>query len=108
MLAEYFALKGESCIAYNDGAEGLKALREDSFDIVLLDLAMPNFSGFDTLKALAYQGVLDKTNVIIITAMDISSKREKQMIDAGVVKVIRKPFSLSTLDKVLKEHRQEK
>jgi DNA-binding response OmpR family regulator len=103
-LADYFREKGEGCKVYNKGVEGLRAMSNDSFDVALLDLSMPGFNGFDTLKALAYKGILREKQVFIITAMDISPESEKLMIDAGVVAVIRKPFSPEELSRILEVH----
>jgi DNA-binding response OmpR family regulator len=106
MLLDYYEGKGETCTVYNKGTEGLKAMRNDSFDVVLLDLNMPDFSGFDLLRTFAYRGLLKQKNAIIITAMDIPPEQEKQMINAGVVGIIRKPFSLSSLDKAVNRFRK--
>ena len=47
-------------------AEGLKALNEHSFDVVLLDLSLPDSSGFEGLLNL--QNLAPKTPIIILTA----------------------------------------
>lgn len=108
MLADYFEGKGETCRVFNKGAEGLEAIKKDSFDVVLLDLNMPEFSGFDTLRVLAYGGILKEKHVILITAMDIPPQQEKQMISAGLVEIIRKPFSLDALDKAVNRYRKKR
>lgn len=103
-LGDYFRENGEVCKVYNKGAEGLKALSSDSFDVALLDLSMPGINGFDSLKALAYKGILRKRPVFVITAMDISPESEKMMREAGVVEIIRKPFSIEHLTKTLEKY----
>lgn len=107
MLADYFGGKGETCKVYNKGAEGLEAMRRGSFDVVLLDLNMPEFSGFDTLRVLAYGGILKEKHVILITAMDIPPQQEKQMVAAGLADIVRKPFSLNALDKAVNRYRKK-
>ncbi|HVX02105.1 MAG TPA: response regulator [Nitrososphaera sp.] len=103
-LGDYFRERGEICRVYNKGAEGLKAMGSDPFDVALLDLSMPGINGFDSLKALAYKGILRKRTVFVITAMDISPESEKLMREAGVVEIIRKPFSIEYLTKTLEKY----
>lgn len=105
MLADYLGKKGETCVVHHDGKTGLEAMEDRSFDVVFLDLNMPGFSGFDTLRALAYGGLLKEKHVFVITAMDVSPRQEKQMVNAGVDGVIRKPFSLAAIDGALKKYR---
>jgi DNA-binding response OmpR family regulator len=93
---------------HNNGKDGLAAMKDRSFDVVFLDLNMPEFSGFDTLRSLAYGALLKEKHVFVITAMDISPKQEKQMVDAGVVEIIRKPFSLAAIDRAVKKYRVKK
>ena len=44
MLTTFLHLKGHECIAANDGKSGIEILKNENFDAVLLDLAMPEFS----------------------------------------------------------------
>jgi len=106
-LADYFSERGEICKIYNKGAEGLRAMSNDNFDVALLDLSMPGINGFDSLKSLAYKGILRRKPVFIITAVDVSPESEKLMIDAGVVEIIRKPFSVENLAKILEKRKKE-
>ncbi|MGE0482229.1 MAG: response regulator [Phycisphaerae bacterium] len=76
------------------GAAGLVALKQAAFDIVLLDLDMPEMDGFATLKALREQGFAGC--VAAITAMtepDISSRS----LDAGFDLFIAKPLAPEAL-----------
>ena len=41
---------GYSCVTTNSGPEALNLLHNDTFDLVLLDMAMPQVSGIDVLE----------------------------------------------------------
>ncbi|WP_138431055.1 sigma-54-dependent transcriptional regulator [Fodinibius saliphilus] len=58
--------EGYNCIAVKDGKEAIQAIDENSFDIIISDLKMPNESGLDVLEY-ALQNSSD-TLTIIITA----------------------------------------
>jgi len=75
----------------SDGASAAAALRSSRFDLVLLDLGLPERDGLDVLRELRSRG--DATPVIIVTARDDVQNRI-QGLDAGADDYIIKPFDL--------------
>lgn len=100
-LEKFLTIKGHSCKTLSKGSEGLRAIQADSFDVILLDLRMPEWNGFDILRMLAYGGVLHDKKVIVISALDLTAKEREQMKAAGVVDILSKPFSPVALEKVI-------
>ena len=86
----------------NDGKSGLEKIKENQYDVVLLDLAMPEFSGEDVLTELNKENIMTKQKIIIFSA---SSNNDSEM-DAFVSKYgahayIRKPVDVDKLLDVL-------
>ena len=75
----------------SDGRSAAEALRSSRFDIVLLDLGLPERDGLEVLRELRSRG--DATPVIIVTARDDMHNRI-QGLDAGADDYIVKPFDL--------------
>jgi len=75
----------------SDGASAAAALRSSQFDLVLLDLGLPERDGLEVLRELRARG--DATPVIILTARDDVQNRI-QGLDAGADDYIIKPFDL--------------
>jgi two-component system, OmpR family, response regulator QseB len=75
----------------SDGKSASAALRSSRFDVVLLDLGLPERDGLDVLRELRSRG--DATPVIIVTARDDVQNRI-QGLDAGADDYIVKPFDL--------------
>jgi len=75
----------------SDGASAAAALRASRFDLVLLDLGLPERDGLEVLRELRSRG--DATPVIILTARDDVQNRI-QGLDAGADDYIVKPFDL--------------
>ena len=79
------------------GKECLNLILKEKFDIVLLDVTMPEFSGLDVIQSLKDSGNLDKNKIILFTAASISDDEIEKWIKMGVKNCLRKPFDPSTL-----------
>ena len=88
---------GHEFIYVKSGTEGLRLIREKNFDIVLLDVAMPEFSGFDVINSLLKEGLLTKQKIILFTASSVLDSEIEELIKKGVHSCIRKPVDLDFL-----------
>jgi CheY-like chemotaxis protein len=62
-----------------------------------LDLAIPEFSGFDIFRALKEENLLQSNNVLIFTASSVTDQEIKEMLSSGARGVLRKPLSIDDL-----------
>lgn len=76
------------------GAEGLQALRDESVDLVLLDLGLPGKDGIEVITEARRMKV--KTPILVMTARD-SVESRVQGLDAGADDYMSKPFHLDEL-----------
>jgi DNA-binding response OmpR family regulator len=79
------------------GPDAINKISETKPDLIILDLMMPGFGGFETLRKLQ-GGVGAEIPVIIITARRLDELAQ-QMIrsEAKVEEIIQKPVSIATL-----------
>ena len=75
----------------SNGIEALAALRQDKFDLVLLDIMMPGLDGFGVLEAMKAAPSLAGSPVIVISANDDNSKFVRA-IELGAMDYLAKPF----------------
>lgn len=86
--------EGYSIDVAHDGRKGLDLLKEFTYDLVLLDLMIPEINGLDLLKTIRSWG--NNTPVLIITAK--SSKEDVvKGLDTGSDDYLTKPFSFDEL-----------
>ncbi len=77
-----------------DGAEGLDLIRNESFDLILLDVMMPKMSGLDVCRTARSEGL--KTPIIFLTAK--GEEIDKVLgLEMGGDDYITKPFSVREL-----------
>ena len=81
--------------------DALKLIKEKNYDLIFLDLAMPEFSGVDIIKDLAKDGTIKEKKIVIFTASSINDKQLKDLIDLGAHSALRKPVDVDALlDKI--------
>jgi len=74
------------------GMECLDLILKEKFDVVLLDITMPEFSGFDVVQKLNDSGKLSENNMLLFTAASIPDSEIEKWIKIGVKGCLRKPF----------------
>ncbi len=86
--------EGYDVLTATDGVEGLKAIRSNSPDLVLLDCMLPNLSGEEVCKQVREDA--DNVPIIMITAKDSIEDKVKGL-DRGADDYLVKPFATEEL-----------
>jgi DNA-binding response OmpR family regulator len=95
MLKDFFETEDIDCKVINDGREGLDEIRRAvNYDFILLDLTMPEFSGWDIFNKLKEEELLKSRNIIIFTASSKTGNEINELLKDGAKFVLRKPFSI--------------
>lgn len=96
ILAKFLHKQGHVVTTVEDGQQALEALKVGSFDLVLLDIMMPNLDGFETLKCIKGRDDLMSTPVIMISALDELSSVVR-CIEFGAEDYLPKPYNATLL-----------
>ena len=97
MLTTFLELKEQKCTVANDGKEGLAMIKEEKHDVILLDLAMPEFDGYAVIKDLEENNLLKDRNIIVFTASTITQEELDGLVKRGVKSYILKPIDIDVL-----------
>ncbi len=97
MLSKYMTIKGHSCSVANDGRIGLNLIDKEIFDVVILDIAMPEFSGNDIIDTLYKNGKIKNQNIVTLTASSISYDNESILKSKGIRFCLKKPINPNVL-----------
>ena len=92
LLNDLLESGGYDVTSINNGKDALNLILKNSYDVILLDVTMPEFSGLDVIQSLKNSGDLEKNKVILFTAASISDQEIQNWIDMGVKNCLRKPF----------------
>ncbi|MCA9664815.1 MAG: response regulator transcription factor [Myxococcales bacterium] len=90
MLVEYLEAEGERAVCEHDGARGLVAARSGAHPLVVLDVMLPESSGFEVLASLREGG--ERVPVIMLTARGDDGDKIRGL-EAGADDYLAKPFN---------------
>ncbi len=96
-IAELLGHDDIEIVAAGTGSEALKLLREDPCDCVVLDLRLPDMSGFEVLEELRADAALSDVPVVVFTGRQLSAEEDAQlhtMARSIVVKGVESPERL--------------
>ena len=104
-LAERMTNRGMTVSTSSSAIEGLKNVEEKSFDVVVLDLQMPEMDGIETLKILKKKK--PELQVILLTGHATVEKGIEAM-KLGAMDLLEKPADLATLTEKIKKAQAKK
>ena len=94
IVCKKLTAEGYSADACYDGKEALEYIEAAEYDVIILDVMMPEMDGFELIKTVRSRGI--STPVIFLTARD--SVEDRVMgLDLGASDYVIKPFSLAEL-----------
>ncbi|MBP1949074.1 DNA-binding response OmpR family regulator [Virgibacillus litoralis] len=97
---DYLEIEGFEVVIASDGETGLEAISRQNFNLILLDLMLPNISGFELCKKIRKNSDIP---ILMVTAKDEDIDKVRGL-GLGADDYIVKPFSPSELVARVKAH----
>lgn len=92
---------GQNVSVAMTGEDALDQARSHHYDLILLDIQLPDMNGFDVAATLREEGLINNTKVVALTANVI--KTRKEYMDNGMDDVIAKPIKKSRVVEVFNQ-----
>ena len=102
-LASILEDEGYAMWIAKDGAEALRKVREIAPDILILDVTMPEMSGYEVCRTIKSDPDLKKTFVLMLSAKGQATEQERGK-EVGADEYFVKPFSPSEIVARIKKH----
>ena len=96
VLSRRLEHQGYAVTTVENGREALAKLRAKPFDLVLLDIMMPEMDGYETMQAIRKIESFTSLPIIALTAKAMKGERDKCM-EAGASDYIMKPLNIDQL-----------
>ena len=96
MLSRRLQRKGHEVEIAVDGLEGVEKASNSQYDVILMDMSLPEIDGWEATRRLRSQQATERTPIIALTAHAMAGDREKA-IEAGCDDYDTKPIELPRL-----------
>ncbi|GBL40720.1 hypothetical protein LBMAG54_05340 [Nitrosopumilaceae archaeon] len=91
-FSKYFIYRGHECSVSNDGQNGLSMIENNSYDAIIMDLTMPDFSGPDIVESLYNRNLMNNKLIVALTASSISDDEKNDLKKRGIHSILKKPI----------------
>lgn len=85
-----------------DGTQAVAAARSSKYDLIMLDVDMPNMTGFEALEAIRADSLNRKTVIVMLTGRS-DQEDILRANDLGADSYITKPFDFDVIEDSMKE-----
>jgi DNA-binding response OmpR family regulator len=98
LLSKFLKAKGIENVTTNDPFDGLERIKEEEYDVVLLDISMPEFSGIDIIQTLEREKILKDQKIVIFSATAFTTNQISDLLKKeGIHGCLKKPIQLNEL-----------
>ena len=97
IFEDILSIKNYDFDSVSDGRAGLELAVYKDYDLILLDMCMPKYSGVDFLLDLKHRRPTELSKVIIVSALEMNLTQEQELLNLGIHSVLRKPISVQAL-----------
>jgi CheY-like chemotaxis protein len=103
IVTVFLEARGYDCDVAKNGAEACRVLEDEDFDLVLMDLQMPQMDGIEATRYIRSQKNLRDLPVIGLSAHGLKNEKTA-CLNAGMTDYIVKPFSSSDLYETISKY----
>ena len=97
MISSFLDMSNHDCTVVNEGKEGLELIKTKQYDSIVLDLAMPEFDGYEILETLQSEDPSQLRKIIILTASTVPIETVRKFKELGVSACLQKPVDIDQL-----------
>lgn len=101
ILAKMLKSLGYSCEIAEDGYEGFKKAKAKKYDLIFMDLIMPEMDGFESARRILES---DKSNIIVAFTADNMPESKRKAELCGIIEFISKPVRIDELKRLFAKY----
>ena len=97
LYLDMFKNDNHSITSVSGGKEGLELIKKENFDLILLDMIMPEYSGIDFLHDLKKEKPSEVKKVVVVSGLRLEQNQITQLLQFGIHSVEGKPHNLRSI-----------
>jgi len=102
LYADMLAIENNTVKSVNDGLEGLELVLKNDYDLILLDICMPKYSGINFIHDLKAKRPSEMKKIVIVSVLELRESHKKELLKLGIHSVEEKPATIQKLETIKK------
>ena len=103
LYADMLSSGNHTVTSINDGKEGLELAIKNTYDLILLDVCMPKYSGMEFIHDLKGKRPSELKKVIIVSVLELRESHKNELLKLGIHSVEEKPSTIQKLETIKKD-----
>lgn len=102
VISKMLLQKGHFVVTTDNGYEAVEQFGKESFDVILMDIQMPQMNGIDAARKIRLMDQAKRTPIIAMTAYALTNDRE-HFLEQGMDAYLSKPINMEEMYEVLEQ-----
>lgn len=102
LYTDMFRADNNEITSVNNGKEGLSLILKNDYDLILLDMCMPGYSGMQLVRDLKKQKPTELRKVVVVSMLRFNASQIEELLKIGIHSVESKPTDLQKLEIIKK------
>ena len=103
LYADMLSMENHNVKSINDGKEGLELAIKNDYDLILLDVCMPKYSGLEFIHDLKAKRPSEIKKVIIVSVLELTGSQQNELLKLGIHSIEEKPSTIQKLELIKKD-----
>jgi DNA-binding response OmpR family regulator len=103
LYADMLSIGHHKVKSVNDGRQGLDLALKNDYDLILLDVCMPKYSGMEFIHDLKAKKPSEMKKVIVVSVLELSESHKEELLKLGIHSVEEKPSTIQKLETIKKD-----
>ena len=103
LYADMLSIDNHKVESINDGREGLELALQKDYDLILLDVCMPKYSGMEFIYDLKAKRPSEIKKVIVVSVLELNQSQQKELLKLGIHSIEEKPSTIQKLEIIKKD-----
>ena len=97
LYKDMFTADDHSVKSVNSGKKGLEIVMNNDYDLILLDMNMPDYTGMQFLRDLKNKRPSELKKVVVVSVLKFHEMEVKELLKLGIHSVESKPSDFKTI-----------
>ena len=97
LYSDMFTADNHSVKSVKSGKKGLELVLKNDYDLILLDMYMPDYTGMQFLRDLKNKKPSELKKVVVVSVLKFTEIEVKELLNLGIHSVESKPSSFQTI-----------